>query len=369
MAIASAPKAATSAAYPSSMRAAVFHGPNDIRVEEVARPHPGPGEAVIRITLTTICGTDVHILKGEYPVEPGLVIGHEPVGVIEELGVGVVGYAIGERVLVGAITPCGQCHACLSGKLSQCGHGSGYEAIGGWRFGNTINGAQAEYLLVPYAQANLAKIPESLTDEQVVLLADITSTGFAGAESGKVRIGDSVVVFAQGPIGLCATAGAKLMGAALVIGIDGDPSRQETAHRMGADLVLDPSTVDVVAEVKRITNGGADVAIEALGQQETFEKALRSIRPGGTLSSLGVYSGKLQMPYDAFAAGLGDQTIVTTLCPGGKERMERLMRMVASGRFDPTPLLTHSFSLDDIADAYALFGERRDGVLKVAIRP
>jgi alcohol dehydrogenase len=159
------------------------------------------------------------------------------------------------------------------------------------------------------------------------------------------------------------------MGAALVIGIDGDPSRQETAHRMGADLVLDPSTVDVVAEVKRITNGGADVAIEALGRQETFENALRSIRPGGTLSSLGVYSGKLQMPYDAFAAGLGDQTIVTTLCPGGKERMERLMRMVASGRFDPTPLLTHSFSLDDIADAYALFGERRDGVLKVAIRP
>jgi alcohol dehydrogenase len=133
--------------------------------------------------------------------------------------------------------------------------------------------------------------------------------------------------------------------------------------------VLDPSKVDVVAEVKRITNGGADVAIEALGRQETFENALRSIRPGGTLSSLGVYSGKLQMPYDAFAAGLGDQTIVTTLCPGGKERMERLMRMVASGRFDPTSLLTHRFSLDDIADAYALFSERRDGVLKVAIRP
>ncbi len=353
----------------STMRAAVFHAPGDIRIEDVPRPRPGPGDALIRVTLTTICGTDVHILKGEYPVEPGLIVGHEPVGTIEELGPGVVGYEVGERVLVGAITPCGQCHACLSGKRSQCGHGSGYEAIGGWRFGNTINGAQAEYLLVPYAQANLAKIPEQLTDEQVVLLADIASTGFAGAESGGVRIGDSVVVFAQGPIGLCATAGAKLMGAALVIGVDGDPNRQATARQMGADIVLDPTNVDVVAEIKRLTDGGADVAIEALGQQETFESALRAIRPGGTLSSLGVYSGKLQVPYDAFAAGLGDHTIVTTLCPGGKERMERLMKMVAAGRFDPTLLITHRFSLEEIGEAYRVFGNRLDGVLKVAIRP
>jgi 2-desacetyl-2-hydroxyethyl bacteriochlorophyllide A dehydrogenase len=351
------------------MRAAVFHGPGDIRVDQVPRPRPGPGQALIRVTLTTICGTDVHILKGEYPVQPGLIVGHEPVGVIEEPGPGVVGYEIGERVLVGAITPCGQCHACLAGKLSQCGHGAGYEAIGGWRFGNTINGAQAEYLLVPYAQANLAKIPESLTDEQVVLLADIASTGFSGAESGNVRIGDTVVVFAQGPIGLCATAGAKLMGAAQVIGVDGDPTRAAMARRMGADVVLDPET-DVVAEVKRLTGGvGADVAIEALGLQATFEAALRSLRPGGVLSSLGVYSGKLQIPYEAFAAGLGDHTIVTTLCPGGKERMGRLMRMVETGRFDPTPLITHRFSLDEIVDAYDLFTNRRDGVLKVAIRP
>jgi alcohol dehydrogenase len=198
------------------MKANVFHGKNDIRVEEVERPRASIGEAVIRVTLTTICGTDLHILRGEYPVKPGLVIGHEAVGVIEELGPAVVGYEVGDRVLVGAITPCGQCRACLSGHLSQCGHGEGYEAIGGWRFGNTINGAQAEYLLVPYAQANLAKIPAELSDEQVVLLADIASTGFAGAESGEVRIGDSVVVFAQGPIGLCATAGAKLMGATLI---------------------------------------------------------------------------------------------------------------------------------------------------------
>jgi len=353
---------------PNTMRANVFHGVNDIRVEKVPRPHPAAGEAVIRVTLTTICGTDLHILRGEYPVRPGLIIGHEPVGVIDELGEGVTGYRVGDRVLVGAITPCGQCRGCLSGHLSQCGHGDGYEAVGGWQFGNTINGAQAEYLLVPYAQANLAKIPESLTDEQVVLLADIASTGFGGAESGGIRIGDAVVVFALGPIGLCATAGAKLMGASLVIGVDSDERRLAMARRMGADVVLNFQNTDVVAEIMRLTSG-VDVAIEALGTQGTFESALRCLRPGGTLSSLGVYSGKLQLPYQAIAAGLGDYQIVTTLCPGGKERMRRLMSMVQSGRFDPTPLITHTFALDKIVDAYRLFGDRSDGVLKVAIRP
>lgn len=364
-----APTPRTTTVVPDTMRATVFHAPGDIRVEQVPRPHAGPGEAVIRVTTTTICGTDVHIVKGEYPVRPGLVIGHEPVGVIEELGVGVTGYEIGERVLVGAITPCGQCRACLSGNLSQCGHGGGYEALGGWRFGNTIDGAQAEYLLVPSAQANLTPIPDDVTDEQVVLLADIASTGFSAAESGKVRIGDSVVVFACGPIGLCAIVGARLSGASLIIGVDSDPVRLEMARRMGADVVLDFTKVDVLDEVKRLTGGGADVTIEALGTQGTFENALRCLRPGGTLSSLGVYSGKLEMPYEAFAAGLGDHRIVTTLCPGGKERMRRLIATVQSGRFDPLPLITHRFALDDIVEAYDLFSNRRDGVLKVAIRP
>jgi threonine dehydrogenase-like Zn-dependent dehydrogenase len=351
------------------MKANVFLGKNKIRVEEVDKPRAGVGEAVIRVTLTTICGTDLHIVRGEYPVAPGLVIGHEPVGVIEELGDGVSGYAVGDRVLVGAITPCGQCSGCLSGHSSQCGHGEGYEALGGWRFGNTINGAQAEYLKVPYAQANLAKIPDELTDEQVVLLADIASTGFSGAESAGIKIGDSVVVFAQGPIGLCATAGAKLMGAGLIIGVDGDENRLAMSKRMGADVTLDSRDVDVVAEIKRLTGGGADVSIEALGTQQTFESALRSLRPAGTLSSLGVYSGKLAIPYEAFAAGIGDHRIVTTLCPGGKERMRRLMEVVRRGRVDLTPLLTHTFALNDIAQAYDLFGERLDGVMKVAIRP
>ncbi|HEX6731893.1 MAG TPA: alcohol dehydrogenase catalytic domain-containing protein [Pyrinomonadaceae bacterium] len=353
----------------SRMRATVFHGKDQIRVEEVEKPRAGAGEAVIRVTLTTICGTDLHIVRGEYPVKPGLIIGHEPVGVIEELGAGVTGYEIGERVLVGAITPCGQCNACLSGHLSQCGHGEGYEALGGWRFGNKINGAQAEYLLVPHAQANMARIPTELTDEQVVLLADIASTGLSGAESAQIKIGDSVVVFAEGPIGLCATAGAKLMGAALIIGVDGDSNRLSMARQLGADVVLDYREVDVVAEVKKLTGGGADVAIEALGTQQTFEGALRCLRPGGTLSSLGVYSGKLEVPYDAFAAGIGDHRIVTTLCPGGKERMRRLIEIVRHGRLDLTPLLTHTFPLDEIVEAYKLFGERREGVLKVAIKP
>lgn len=351
------------------MKACVFLGKDNIRIEEVERPRADFGEAVIRVTLTTICGTDLHIVRGEYPVRSGLVIGHEPVGVVEELGPGVTGFNVGDRVLVGAITPCGQCRACLSGQLSQCGHGEGYEALGGWRFGNTINGAQAEYLLVPHAQANLARIPDELTDEQVVLLADIASTGFSGAESGEVKLGDSVVVYAQGPIGLCATVGARLMGASLVIGIDGDNSRLRMARELGADVVLDYREVDTVAEVKRLTGGGADVAIEALGTQETFENCLRCLRPGGTLSSLGVYSGKLQVPYDAFAAGIGDYRIVTTLCPGGKERMRRLMEVVRHKRADLTPLLTHSFSLDQITEGYELFSGRRDGVMKVAIKP
>src|ERR1700719_8099 len=245
----------------TTMKALVFHGPNQIAIESVPIPKPGPGEAVIRVTLTTICGTDLHILKGEYPVRPGLVIGHEPVGVIHELGVGLAGYQVGDRVLVGAITPCGQCNYCLGGDLAQCGG-----AIGGWKFGNTIDGAQAEYLLVPSAQANLAKIPDELTDEQVVLLAYIASTGISAAESANLQIGDTVAVFGQGPIGLCATAGAKLKGASLIIAVESDSVRIQMSRRMGADAVFDFNQHDVVEEIKHITGGrGVDVAIEALG--------------------------------------------------------------------------------------------------------
>jgi threonine dehydrogenase-like Zn-dependent dehydrogenase len=350
----------------TTMKAVVFKGKDRIAVEEVPRPVPQAGQAVIRITTTTICGTDVHIVRGEYPVEPGRILGHEPVGVIEALGAGLDDlYQVGQRVIVGAITPCGQCFYCLNGSHSQCGG-----ALGGWKFGNTINGAWAEYLLVPDARANLAAIPDGLDDEDVLLCPDIFSTGLSGAESGHIRVGDSVAVFAQGPIGLCATVGARLKGASLIVAIDSNPERLAAARRFGASETFDIREGDPVPHIKRLTEGrGVDVAIEALGRQETFENALRAIRPGGTLSSLGVYSGKLIAPYEAFYAGLGDQKIVTTLCPGGKERMRRLMAMVASRRVDLRPLVTHRFALDDIADAYDLFSTQRDGVLKVALYP
>jgi len=332
----------------------------------------GPTDALIRVSTTTICGTDVHILKGEYPVEHGLTIGHEPVGVIEKLGAAVTGFREGQRVIAGAITPSGHSAACLSSCFSQDGAGvkHGFKAIGGWKFGNTIDGCQAEYVLVPEAMANLAEVPDCLTDEQVLMCPDIMSTGFSGAERGTVRIGDTVAVFAQGPIGLCATAGAKLCGATTIITVESVPARAEMSRRLGADHVVDFTKANPVEEILRLTDGrGVDVAIEALGTQATFEGALRVLRPGGTLSSLGVYSTDLTIPLGAFAAGLGDHTIVTTLCPGGKERMRRLMAVIASGRIDLKPLVTHRFKLERIEEAYELFGHQRDGVLKVAITP
>ncbi|MFY0540907.1 NAD(P)-dependent alcohol dehydrogenase [Nannocystis pusilla] len=355
-----------------TMKAAVFVEPGRIVLEERPIPDIGPLDALVRITTTTICGTDIHILKGEYPVRKGLVVGHEPVGVIEKLGSAVEGYREGQRVIAGAITPSGHSYASLDGCHAQCGSGTrhGFKPLGGWRFGNTIDGCQAEYVRVPDAMANLAPVPDGLSDEQVLMCPDIMSTGFAGAESGRVRLGDTAVVFAQGPIGLCATAGARLRGATTIIGVESVPDRMKMARRLGADHVVDFRQVDPVEEILRLTEGrGVDVAIEALGTQQTFEACLRVLRPGGVLSSLGVYSTDLKLPLGPFAAGLGDHTIITTLCPGGKERMRRLMSVVAAGRIDLGPLVTHRFKLDEIEAAYDLFAHQRDGVLKVAITP
>ena len=354
----------------SKMKAAIFIEPGRIILGEKPIPEVGPLDALIRITTTTICGTDIHILKGEYPVARGLTVGHEPVGIIEKRGSEVRGYREGQRVIAGAITPSGHSYASLCGCHSQDGPGTahGFKPLGGWRFGNTIDGCQAEYVLVPDAIANLSPVPDGLSDEQVLMCPDIMSTGFSGAESGGVRIGDTVAVFALGPIGLCAVAGARLMGASAIIGIDTVPERLAMARRLGADHVVDFKTADPIAEIKRITDGrGVDVAIEALGTQGTFESCLRVLRPGGTLSSLGVYSGDLVIPHDAFAAGLGDHKIVTTLCPGGKERMRRLIETIASRRVDLSGLVTHRFPLERIEEAYELFANQRDGVLKVAI--
>jgi threonine dehydrogenase-like Zn-dependent dehydrogenase len=353
------------------MKAAVFVEPGRIVLDDKPIPNVGPNDALIRVTTTTICGTDVHILKGEYPVAKGLTIGHEPVGVIEKLGANVIGYEEGQRVIAGAICPSGYSNACLDGLHSQdggsCRHG--LQALGGWRFGNTIDGAQAEFLLVPDAMANLAPVPGNLTDEQVLMCPDIMSTGFAGAESGNIKIGDSVAIFAQGPIGLCATAGAKLRGATTIIAIETVPRRMEMARQLGANFVIDYRKMDPVEEIMRITQGrGVDVAIEALGLQSTFENGLRVLKPGGTLSSLGVYADDLTIPLDVFHSGLGDNKIITSLCPGGKERMRRLMNVIECERIDLKPLITHRYSLEQIEDAYELFSNQRDGVLKVAIK-
>ncbi|GAA5084951.1 NAD(P)-dependent alcohol dehydrogenase [Paenalcaligenes hermetiae] len=362
------------------MKAAVFVEKNRIELVDKPIPDVGPNDALVKITTTTICGTDIHILKGEYPVKSGLTIGHEPVGIIEKLGSNVRGYQEGQRVIAGAICPSFTSYPSQDGFPSQDGayllddddtcpcHG--YKATAGWRFGNMIDGTQAEYVLVPDAQANLAPIPDGLSDESVLMCPDIMSTGFKGAENANIKIGDMVAVFAQGPIGLCATAGARLLGASVIIAIDGNDDRLAIAKKMGADITLNFNQVDVVDEILKITAGrGVDASIEALGLQITFEQALRVLKPGGTLSSLGVYAEDLVIPVNAFAAGLGDHRINTALCPGGKERMRRLMSVVAADRFDFTALVTHEYQLDNIVEAYDLFANQRDGVLKIAIKP
>ena len=364
---------------PAMMKAAIFIEPGRIEIADKPIPDVGPNDALVRITTTTICGTDVHILKGEYPVAKGLTIGHEPVGVIEKLGSAVQGYSEGQRVIAGAICPNFNSYAAQDGAPSQdgsylipmglCGC-HGYKATAGWRFGNLIDGTQAEYVLVPDAQANLAPIPDGLTDEQVLMCPDIMSTGFKGAENARIKIGDTVVVFAQGPIGLCATAGARLLGASTIITVDGNDHRLGISKKLGADITLNFNNCDVVDEIMKLTGGrGADSSIEALGTQATFESALRVLKPGGTLSSLGVYSKDLTIPLSAFAAGLGDHAIATALCPGGKERMRRLMNVVAAGRIDLGVMVTHTYQLDKIVEAYELFSHQRDGVLKIAIKP
>jgi threonine dehydrogenase-like Zn-dependent dehydrogenase len=353
------------------MRALVFHGDGQIGLDEVPLPEAGPSEAVVRVSLTTICGSDVHIMREEWPVARGRVLGHEAVGTIHELGQGIEGFRVGQRVLVPAITPCGSCFYCLKGQWAQCaGHDDRWVMGGGWRLGNSVDGCQAEYFRVPYAQANMAPIPDALSDRQVVLLADIASTGFSASEKAGLGLGDTVAIFAQGPIGLCASMGARLKGAGLIIAVDSVPSRLEMARRLGADVALNFEAVDVVAEIRRLTQGrGVDVAIEALGSPATFSNGLKVLRPGGTLSSLGLYSHDLTIPPSDYVGGLGDQTIVNTLCPGGRQRMEALMRLVENRRIDLTPLLTHTFTMAQLPEAYDLFSQQLDGVLKVAVTP
>ena len=286
-----------------TMKAVVFRGINNLRVEEVAKPRPRAGEAVIRITATTICGTDVHIVKGEYPVREGLILGHEPVGVIDELGEGLDDeYSVGQRVIVGAITPCGQCFYCLNAAHSQCGG-----ALGGWRFGNTINGAWAEYLLVPHARANLAVVPDGADRRTGPDAARHRLDRHLGRRERKHpdrRRGGGVRAGTDRPVRHARRAAPWRLADRRHR--SGRRAPRDGAGRFGASLTLDPQTDDVVARLKELTGGrGVDVAIEALGRQETFESALRSIRPGGMLSSLGVYSGQARRSVRSDLCGSG----------------------------------------------------------------
>lgn len=299
------------------MKAVIYRGTRQPVLEYKPIPKAGPNEVVIRTTSTTICGTDIHILHKEHPVEEGRVLGHEHVGIVHEIGEGIRGISVGDRVMCGSCTPCGLCYYCQKGLSPQCiGPEGDNPHPGGWRLGNTMDGTHAEYFKMPFPNFNLTKVPDELTDEDVLLVTDIGSTGIAAAEKANIQIGDVVVVFACGPVGLCAIAGARLKGASLIIGVDGNPGRLNIAKEMGADLTLNYQTTDVVQEIMKITEGkGADIAIEALGSQNTFENCMRVIRRGGTVSSVGVYSGHLTIPIETFAGGMGDHVSLQLCAP------------------------------------------------------
>ncbi len=326
---------------------------------------PGPNGAIIRTTMALICTSDTHTVGGAIGDRQDLTLGHEAVGVIEKLGSAVNGFRAGDRVAVNAITPCYKCANCLRGFTSQC-----QQMLGGWKFANIKDGVFAEYFQVNDAEANLARIQDSVPDEAAVYTCDMMSTGFIGAENAAIPIGGSVAVFGQGPVGLMATAGARLLGAGLIIAVETVPKRQELARHFGADDVVDFRKVDPVKAILELTGGeGVDSTIEALGSQATFEGCIGATRPGGTISNVG-YHGHgdyLQIPRLAWGVGMGDKTIRTALCPGGKERMERLLRLIQNGRVDPTPLTTHRFAFAQIEKAFHMMETKEDGIIKPLI--
>lgn len=326
----------------------------------------GPNGAVIRTKLALVCTSDTHTVAGAIGPRENLTLGHEAVGVVERLGSEVTSYSEGDRVAVNAITPCFKCDNCVRGYTSQC-----TEMLGGWKFANVRDGVFAEYFVVNDAEANLARIPDGVPDEQAVYTCDMMSTGFAGAENAHIPVGGTVAVFAQGPVGLMATVGSRLQGAGLVIAVESMPNRQKLAREFGADEVVDFSQTDAVEAIRELTGGeGVDSAIEALGGQKTFEDCIKATRPGGTISNIG-YHGEgdyVKIPREAWGVGMSDKTINTALCPGGKVRMKRLLRLLERGRVDPTPMTTHTFGFDDIETAFKMMKTKEDGIIKPLIR-
>jgi threonine dehydrogenase-like Zn-dependent dehydrogenase len=292
-------------------------------------------------------------------------LGHEGVGVVHEVGSEVKVFKAGDRVLVGAITPEWGSPAAQDGHSSQSNG-----PLGGWKFSNTKDGVFAEYFHVNEADANMARIPDSVPDEMAVYCCDMLSTGFMGAENGNIPIGGTVAVLAQGPVGLMSTAGAKLRGAGLIIGVESVPNRQALARSYGADEIVDFTTVDVVERVMELTDGeGVDTAIEALGADATFQTCVKVTKPGGTVSNTG-YFGEgdfVRIPRVEWGVGMADKTITTGLCPGGRLRMERLLRVLESKRLDPTRMTTHTFSFDEMDKAFEVSDKKLDNVIKPLI--
>ena len=331
------------------MKALVFHGPGQRAWETV--PDPGlqdPTDAIVRIDTSTICGTDLHILKGDVPtVEPGRILGHEAVGTVVEIGDAVTTLEPGDRVLVSCITSCGRCRFCKEGRYGLCTGG------GGWIFGHLIDGLQAEFARVPFADTSVYKLPPELTDEQVVFLADILPTAYeVGVLAGRVEPGDTVAIVGAGPIGLAAVMTAKLLTPGRIVVIDLADARLEKAREFGADVTISNGSTDALAEVMELTDGlGADVAIEAVGVPETFELCTELIRPGGRVANVGVHGHPATLHLERL--WIRDVTITTGLVD--TFTTPKLLRLIAEGRLDPTPFATHRFELEEMTEAYDTF--------------
>ncbi|MEA2385381.1 MAG: alcohol dehydrogenase [Solirubrobacteraceae bacterium] len=333
------------------MKALVYHGPGQRGWDTVDDPTIiDPTDIVVRIDSSTICGTDLHILKGDVPeTTPGTVLGHEAVGTVQEVGQSVGTVAVGDRVLLSCVTSCGRCRFCKESRYGQCLGG------GGWIFGHTIDGLQAEYARVPFADNSVYKIPDELSDEQVLFLADILPTAYeVGVLNGMVTPGDVVAIVGAGPIGLAAILTARLYTPGRIVAIDLADSRLESALRFGADTAVNNGRDDALAQVMELTDGlGADVAFEAVGVPQTFELAAELIRPCGRVANIGVHGAPVTLHLEKL--WIRDVTLTTGLVD--TYTIPRLLKLVSSGRLDPTIFATHRYALDDTMDAYDTFAD------------
>lgn len=347
------------------MRAFVMKSLGNVGFMDKPVPEAGPDDAIIKTTRALICTSDAHTVHGAIGPRENLTLGHEAVGVVYAVGSEVKLFRPGDRVVVGAITPDWGDPASQAGHSSQSG-----QPLGGWKFSNSKDGVFAEYFHVNEADANMAHIPDAVADDVAVYCCDMLSTGFAGAENAHIPLGGTVAIFAQGPVGLMATVGAKLRGAGLVIAIDSVPARQDLARFYGADVIVDNSKVDVVEAILALTGGvGVDSAIEALGADITFQNAIAVTKPGGTISNIG-YHGEgdfVHIPRVPWGVGMAEKTITTALCPGGSLRMNRLLRLLEMKRVNPTRMTTHTFPFEQLETAFDIMEKKRDGVIKPLI--